>query len=57
MPHAHVDTGLFDFLGDTVRVRATRAGQPIEQALLDRHFLRKHGPGAYYGQPPTEESP
>ena len=31
--------------------------QPIEQALLDRHFLRKHGPGAYYGQPPTEESP
>jgi L-ribulose-5-phosphate 4-epimerase len=25
--------------------------QPISQALLDRHFLRKHGPGAYYGQP------
>ena len=23
---------------------------PIRQALLDRHFLRKHGPGAYYGQ-------
>jgi len=23
---------------------------PISQALLDRHFLRKHGPGAYYGQ-------
>lgn len=22
----------------------------IDQALLDRHFLRKHGPGAYYGQ-------
>lgn len=22
----------------------------INQALLDRHFLRKHGPGAYYGQ-------
>ena len=22
----------------------------IEQPLLDRHFLRKHGPGAYYGQ-------
>ena len=19
--------------------------------LLDKHFLRKHGPGAYYGQP------
>ncbi len=23
---------------------------PIPQALLDKHFLRKHGPGAYYGQ-------
>ena len=24
--------------------------QPIPSALLDKHFLRKHGPGAYYGQ-------
>lgn len=24
--------------------------QPIPPALLDKHFLRKHGPGAYYGQ-------
>ena len=23
---------------------------PISQALLDKHFLRKHGKGAYYGQ-------
>ncbi len=23
---------------------------PIPQALLDKHYLRKHGPGAYYGQ-------
>lgn len=23
---------------------------PIDRTLLDRHFLRKHGPGAYYGQ-------
>ena len=23
---------------------------PMPQALLDKHFLRKHGPGAYYGQ-------
>ena len=23
---------------------------PIDQALLDKHFLRKHGAGAYYGQ-------
>lgn len=27
----------------------------ISNALLRRHFLRKHGPGAYYGQPPTAE--
>lgn len=26
------------------------SAQPIDQVLLDRHFLRKHGPGAYYGQ-------
>ena len=25
--------------------------RPIEPALLARHFKRKHGPGAYYGQP------
>jgi L-ribulose-5-phosphate 4-epimerase len=24
--------------------------RPIEQTLLDKHFLRKHGAGAYYGQ-------
>jgi len=24
---------------------------PIPKTLLDKHFLRKHGPGAYYGQP------
>ena len=23
---------------------------PLPRALLDKHFLRKHGPGAYYGQ-------
>ena len=23
---------------------------PMQQILLDKHFLRKHGPGAYYGQ-------
>ncbi|NLX71444.1 MAG: L-ribulose-5-phosphate 4-epimerase [Clostridiales bacterium] len=23
---------------------------PMDQVLLDKHFLRKHGPGAYYGQ-------
>lgn len=24
--------------------------QPMQQVLLDKHYLRKHGPGAYYGQ-------
>jgi len=24
--------------------------KPIERELLDKHFKRKHGPGAYYGQ-------
>ena len=37
-------------------VRLNPDAQPIEQALLDRHFLRKHGPGAYYGQPRDETS-
>jgi L-ribulose-5-phosphate 4-epimerase len=27
------------------------AVEPIADDLLDRHFGRKHGPGAYYGQP------
>ena len=26
-------------------------GGSIDSALLDRHFLRKRGPEAYYGQP------
>ncbi len=33
---------------DTIRLNPD--AKPIGQALLDRHFLRKHGPGAYYGQ-------
>jgi L-ribulose-5-phosphate 4-epimerase len=24
--------------------------EPLQQCLIDKHFLRKHGPGAYYGQ-------
>lgn len=26
------------------------ATEPIDEALLERHFRRKHGPAAYYGQ-------
>jgi L-ribulose-5-phosphate 4-epimerase len=28
---------------------------PLPQGLLDKHFLRKHGPGAYYGQTHKEQ--
>ncbi|MCI6380101.1 MAG: sugar isomerase, partial [Faecalicoccus sp.] len=24
--------------------------EPMQQVLLDKHFKRKHGPNAYYGQ-------
>jgi L-ribulose-5-phosphate 4-epimerase len=33
---------------ETVRLNPDVA--PITDSLLDKHFLRKHGPGAYYGQ-------
>lgn len=33
---------------ETLRISA--AAEPMQPELLDRHFLRKHGPGAYYGQ-------
>ena len=26
----------------------------IKAVLLDKHYLRKHGPGAYYGQEKRE---
>jgi L-ribulose-5-phosphate 4-epimerase len=31
-------------------------GTGIGDALRDKHFLRKHGPGAYYGQPRVGKS-
>ena len=35
-----------------IGILSRAAGQPvrISQQLLDKHFLRKHGAGAYYGQ-------
>ncbi|MHB8961865.1 MAG: L-ribulose-5-phosphate 4-epimerase, partial [Saccharofermentanales bacterium] len=34
-----------------IQTRAINPGvEPIEQVLLDKHYLRKHGAGAYYGQ-------
>jgi L-ribulose-5-phosphate 4-epimerase len=31
-------------------VALNRAADPLAEELRDRHFFRKHGPGAYYGQ-------
>ncbi len=36
----------------TVSIRADAAS--ISETLRDKHFLRKHGPKAYYGQPPEQ---
>lgn len=33
---------------ETLRVNPKTT--PMQPVLLDKHFLRKHGPGAYYGQ-------
>ncbi|HUJ08676.1 MAG TPA: L-ribulose-5-phosphate 4-epimerase [Verrucomicrobiae bacterium] len=35
---------------ETLRLRPS--SKPMPQALLDKHFLRKHGPQASYGQKP-----
>lgn len=34
----------------TEKIAGTVSGTPMQSELLDKHFLRKHGPGAYYGQ-------
>jgi L-ribulose-5-phosphate 4-epimerase len=34
----------------TATLRIDPHAGPLPQAMLDKHFLRKHGPGAYYGQ-------
>ena len=35
---------------ETVAIR--QDAKPLSRVLIDKHFLRKHGPGATYGQPP-----
>jgi len=34
----------------TERLPEAAPRRPMQSELLDKHFLRKHGPGAYYGQ-------
>lgn len=48
MEHARVLEEIAALATHTIALGGTA---PIDPALLDRHFLRKHGPGAYYGQP------
>ena len=36
--------------GETLRILPS--AKPMQQVLLNKHFFRKHGPGAYYGQGP-----
>jgi len=43
---------VLEFLGQLAAetLRIAPATKAVPQALLDKHYLRKHGPGAYYGQ-------
>lgn len=46
--HALILEHLARLAGETLRIRP--GVKPMPQVLLDKHFFRKHGPGAYYGQ-------
>jgi L-ribulose-5-phosphate 4-epimerase len=37
--------------GETLRLAPS--AKPMQPALMNKHFSRKHGPGAYYGQRPA----
>jgi L-ribulose-5-phosphate 4-epimerase len=46
--HAVVLEFVARLAAETLHINAH--AKPLPQVLLDKHFLRKHGPGAYYGQ-------
>jgi L-ribulose-5-phosphate 4-epimerase len=46
--HAAVLEHIVRLAGETLRLRPS--SRPLQQALLDKHFFRKHGPRASYGQ-------
>jgi L-ribulose-5-phosphate 4-epimerase len=52
--HAVVLEHLVRLAGETLRVFPS--AKPMQQVLLDKHFFRKHGPGAYYGQEPVAKT-
>ncbi|MBQ7063900.1 MAG: L-ribulose-5-phosphate 4-epimerase [Firmicutes bacterium] len=48
--HAVVLEQVANMAYHTAMLEAARMAPPMQQALLDKHFLRKHGANAYYGQ-------
>ena len=46
------NAAVLEFLGRLASetLQLAPALKPVPQALLDKHYFRKHGPGAYYGQ-------
>jgi L-ribulose-5-phosphate 4-epimerase len=46
--HAGIMEYIARLASETLSLRASTG--PMQAALLDKHFLRKHGPLAYYGQ-------
>jgi L-ribulose-5-phosphate 4-epimerase len=49
--HTEILEYLARLAGETLRIEP--AGEPLQTELLDKHFYRKHGPSAYYGQKDT----
>jgi len=52
--HAVIVEYLARLASETLRIDP--AIKSMQRALLDKHFLRKHGPGAYYGQKGSTDS-
>ncbi len=52
--HAVILEHLARLAGETLRVFPS--AQPMQTVLLDKHFYRKHGPKAYYGQRPAQKT-
>ncbi len=51
--HAVILEHLARLASETLRVFSS--AKPMQRVLLEKHFFRKHGPGAYYGQGPRRK--
>ncbi len=49
--HAVILEHLVKLASETLRIAP--AAKPMQTALMNKHFFRKHGTGAYYGQAPA----